>query len=176
MKNLTLFPMQSYKGKTVGVAISVLSMILMILASKLDNFILIKSFDNSQHFQLFFGLTVLGLYLIAYSKEKIDDERVQKIRSKSLQISFGILISILLVINFVGIISPSFSINAGTHLFLIAAIGLLIYLFFFYVALYFDPTWTYNDDTVLANVKKNKLFFLLYTLVIIVLVVLQFIL
>ena len=159
MINIPIFPLQSYKVKIVGLIVSMLAAILMAVFKSFKNLILINSLDNSQHFQLFIWLSISGLFLIAYSKEKNEDARVKIIRSKSLQIAFGFLVSTLLAVNLVGIISSSFSINVSQDMSLIAAVGILTYLLCFYIAIYFDPNWTYNDDSVLASFKKNNFFF-----------------
>ena len=185
MKNLVIFPMQGYYGKIIGIVISTISILLLVLTNVFENFKLFNLLTNSELFQFSFWFVLFGFYLIAFSKEKVDSERVRKIRSKSLQIAFGLLISLILSTSLLGILANTsvvldrepFLINLGIELPFYAAFGLLVYLISFHIGLYFDPNWIYEkqSDTVVSNLKNNKMFFIVYTLIMASLVFISFI-
>lgn len=102
---------------------------------------------------------------MAFSKEKIEDERVQKIRSSALRVSLGTLLGGMIAFLFTTFISNSeLSItNDSLIVFILFALG--VYHLFFHISLYFDPKWAYGDNSAMENIRKNKAFFIVYTLV-----------
>lgn|GEM_PF-974842 len=177
MKNLTLFPLSSYRNKIYGLVVTIVSLLLSFVISVHGALPLIKTDANNQ-FNLFLGVAVFGLFVIAWSKEKIEDERVGLIRAKAMQLGFGItvgpLISISLCSSLVAIKGKEVMTFYGSDILLFPAFGLIIYLVVFYVGLLFDPSWVYNNDTVVVNIKKNKQFFIIYSICAIILFVLIF--
>lgn len=169
MKDLTLFAMHSFRFKIVGAIISILGIIFMILSDKIEGFRIVENVDNLRHFQFFFLLAVLGLFLIAFSKEKFEDERVKEVRGKAFQAPFSIIIVVIISFSFTNLISSKLEIETS-DLSLLAAISLIVYHIYFHLAVYFDPSFVYNDASVLENVKKNKRFFLIYLLLIIIVI------
>lgn len=109
-------------------------------------------------------LTIIGLFIIAFSQEKVDDDRVKIIRGKALQVGFGILLAILFGLVLISIFNTSFSLNEANDLSLIAIIVLIIYLLLFNIGLYYDSKWIYNNETVVSNIYKNKILFIGYIL------------
>ena len=152
-----------------GAGITLLSLILLILSAAVNNINPFTGLNNNQFSQLLFLTAILGLFIIAFSKEKIDDERVKVIRRKALQGAFGYLMSMILSFSLALTIMPGFDIDPGFLLICIAALALISYLAIYYYALYFDPHWAYNEDTPAENFRKNKRFFLIYFSVSIVL-------
>ena len=51
---------------------------------------------------------------------------------------------------------------------IMTAFGLGTYLVLFHIGLYFDPAIMYNDDTVMVNIRKNKTFFVFYTIAVVI--------
>jgi hypothetical protein len=169
MNNFTLFPQQSYKAKIAGIILSATALILMILEN-ISPFIIIKSLNVAQHLQLSLLLTLFGLFIIAFSKEKIDDDRVKVIRGKVFQFGFGIVISLLIALSFVGIVNSNVILSLSTDLPLIILIGLSLYLLLFNIGLYFDPLWIRSNQTVVVNIRRNKIFFIVYIIILLLVV------
>lgn len=163
MNQFTLFPLNSYKAKIVGIILSIFSVILMVL-EKINQFIVLKNLDPSQHLQLLFLLLLAGLFIIAFSKEKIDDDRINLIRGKAFQIGFGMILAISISFSVVCVLSPTMAFNTAHALPLIILISLSIYLIVFNVGIYLDLQSMYNNGSALLNIKKNKAFFLVYLL------------
>jgi hypothetical protein len=170
MKNFTLFPLQNHRNKLIGIIITTLSIVFVVFAKM--GIVINVNLTIQQIFQILNLTTIIGLFLIVFSKEKIDDERVKKIRLKSLQFGFGMILSLIISLIFVSIIHPAFSFD-GTHdLSLISLICLIAYLIFFNAGIYFDLKEIYIDDTVLTNINKNRVFFIFYTLGLLLIVIL----
>lgn len=163
MKNLTLLPLQSFRTKIAGIVITLLSVISLILI-KATHFSPGNRFNEHQVIQCMFLLIITGLFFITFSEERIDDDRVKLIRGKALQCGFAIILAIIISLIFVSVIQPSFSFGGVNDLSLIALTGLVAYQFIFNISLYIDANWNYNNETVLSNIKKNRTFFLIYTL------------
>ncbi|MCD6010174.1 MAG: hypothetical protein K0Q79_36 [Flavipsychrobacter sp.] len=164
MKNLTLAPMSSYQTKIAGLIITLVALILLLVVKLHGPFMSLSKPAPDRQFNLLFAATVFGMYMTAFSKEKNDDERVRAIRAKSLQIAFMILMTTIIAIALNSMTSKEEFQGDSTALCAISAFGLGIYLIMFHIGLYFDPTWNYNDDTVFANIRKNKTFFVIYTI------------
>lgn len=169
MKNLTIFPMSSYKGKISGLIIIGVCLLLMLVV-KIHGPLpfLSNRIAPDRQFELFFTVTVFGMYMTAFSKEKDDDERIQAIRAKAMQSAFMIMMGSLLSIVLFTLISR---VELGMDGYLVCQLCgfvLALYLILFHIGLYFDPAWSYNDDTVVTNFKKNKRFFIIYTAIVII--------
>ncbi|OOQ59852.1 hypothetical protein [Mucilaginibacter pedocola] len=169
MNNFTLFPQQSYKAKIAGLALTGAALLLMILES-ISPFTIIKRLSTAQHSQLCFLLILFGLFIIAFSKERIDDDRVKTIRGKVFQFGFGILVSLLIALSFVGTVNTHVIISLSNDLPLIILISLSVYLLLFNIGLYMDPLWIRSNETVGTNIKRNKIFFLVYICVLLMVV------
>ncbi len=178
MKSLSIFPMSSYKNKVYGLVITLVALVALLAISHGPLPFIQASAD--EQFNLFFAVVTFGLYMIAWSKEKNDDERVQKIRAKAMQVGLGVMITSILAfifcIDVLAIKKHEVTTLGGTELALMLDFGLGTYLTVFYIGLFFDPAWVYNDDTVMVNIKKNKQFFVVYFLAVVVLFVLIFLL
>lgn len=158
--------MYSYKGKIAGVVISALGFAALLI-EKSTVWLPIKKYNHLQHLALFQWITLLGLFTIAYSKEKYDDDRAHAIRLKSLQIAFALQQAVVLAMALTGSLHPEpmdYSI-----LFAMAAIGIIMYLLLFHFGLYFDELWDFDDKSTLANklknIQKNKWSLLVYLVI-----------
>lgn len=161
MKNLTLFPLQNYKTKIAGVILTTVSILLLIF-EKTTRLVFTATFSIQQVIQALILLITLGLFFVAFSKEKIDDDRVRAVRDKALQGAFVVLLALIICLNFISIIRPAFRFGGVHDLSIIALFGLVVYLLIFNMGLFFDTNRIYNNDTVVANMKKNKIFFIVY--------------
>lgn len=117
---------------------------------------------------LFLWIATMSVYIIAFSKEKLDDERVAKFRNNAMRIAFGFCLSLLLSISFV-VINTKFNVVIKEHFLLIILISLVVYLTVFYVSLfnYIDGD---NNFTLSENIKRNKRFYFYYTIVLIIII------
>jgi len=162
MRNFTLYPMSSYQGKLAGLAIIALALIMLLVVKFFGPLSFIPKLDRDRQLILFFVFTVLGMYQVVFSKEKNEDERVQRIRAKCFQSAFMIFAGTLIAILLTSVTSHEAMTFSAVQLCTFVAFGLSLYLLLFHIGLYFDPAWNYNDDTVLVNIRKNKTFFIIY--------------
>lgn len=89
------------------------------------------------------NIYILGsLFFVAFSKEKVDDERSKIIRYFSLKFTFGFLIDVIAIIYY-------FKFNI--ELIYIAISSLIVYLIVFYLANYYNPEFIFKEET-----KKDK--------------------
>ncbi|MBE9468115.1 MAG: hypothetical protein IMY72_07325 [Bacteroidetes bacterium] len=85
---------------------------------------------------------LVSLSLVAFSKEKVDDERSQKIRYFSLKFTFNLLILGLALI---------YLLELNFETIYIAISSLIIYLVVFNLSNYFNPEFIFKEET-----KTNK--------------------
>ncbi len=175
MKGLAM--MYDHKWKTYGMIISAIGLLGMV-AERLMPFVLLKKLTIKQHYAMFEWVMLAGLFLIIYCKEKYDDERAKAIRLRAFQISFAMLQAVLLGVALTLSVAttPDPEPLDGSILFMFGAMGILLYLMVFYVGLYFDFLWEYEDKVAgWQNIKamgKNKWGILVWLLISIILLVL----
>lgn len=167
MRYFTLFPLQGYWGKFAGLAISTLALILIGIYKLTGPEFLNAVLPAGKQLGTLLWLFAMGLYFISFSKEKVDDERVQKIRYTALR-GTGLIVFGMLFISFspmalnakgiseVAITDPIFLI------FTALVLPLLAYQVIFNIGLHLNPAWAFNDLGVEENIKKNRKFFLIY--------------
>ncbi len=136
-----------YKWKKVGIIALAISLILLILA-KFDIILL------PVNKVIFVNVVKLVLYTsliaIAYSKEKVEDEKIVALKNKSLQYAFYIVYAICVCFAFNSSINnKGFSIT-GDDLYLIASVGVISQILLFY-------GWSYMElkDTSKENSAYN---------------------
>lgn len=155
--------MYDYKGKIRGIIISALGLAAMI-SERLFHWTVIEKLTWEQHLTLFKWVTLLGLMIIGYSKEKYEDDRAKAIRAKALQIAFMLQQSVTLAMGLT--MSLHNEPIDGDILFIIAAMGTLMFLLLFHVGLYFDLFWDFDDTAreknFFKNIGKNKWSLLVY--------------
>jgi hypothetical protein len=154
MKGLTT--MYDHRGKIWGIIISAIGLIAMV-TERFTKFIVFQKYNSSQHYGIFEWIMLFGLALVMYSKEKHEDERTKAVRLKSFQIAFMIMLGVVLGIALTKTLHP-LPIHTE-ELFFQGAIGIIFYLIFFHVGLYFDFLWEYDDKGLWENWKnidKNK--------------------
>ena len=155
--------MYDYTWKKWGLVVSALGLLGMIM-ERLERVIIVTKFSVPQHYALFELIMLFGLLIVIFCKEKEEDDRARAIRSKSFQFSFTLVISALLVFAFITSVDTHTPLLSA-DLFYLVAIGIVFYLLFFNVGLYFDFLWDYEDKGVwenLKNVNKNKWSLLIY--------------
>ncbi len=147
--------MYDYRGKVAGMVIAAVGSMLVII-QKLAPFNVFRSMNAEQHYYLSAWITVVGLFSIAFSMEKHEDERVKKIRAGAMQLVIGLLIGLLLALSFTGIVIGDFDL-APEMLIAIAGFYLVFYLVVFHIGLYTDILWQYDADEIpiVENIKKN---------------------
>ena len=156
MKGMTIMYDHSWKLK--GVIISAAGLLAMI-AERLHGFIIFSKWNVDQHYSIFQWIMLFGLILVIFSKERYDDERTKVIRLKSFQISFIVQQSSMLAIAITGSLAKKGQEFQGQDLFILSALGVVLYLLIFHVGLYFDFLWEYDDKPLMENlrsVSKNK--------------------
>lgn len=166
MKGLAL--MYSYKGKIWGSIISALGLAGMLI-ERLHPVILNPKWNAMQHYYMCMWIFLMGLAVIAYSKEKYDDERAKLVRLKAFQLTFLLLLSPLMAMGLIGAIHPKDMQMEGGDLFFFPSFALIFYLLVFNVGIYMDSVWDYEDRTPswqhFKNLPKNGLGLLVYLLV-----------
>lgn len=163
-----IFLMNNHKWKIGGMVISTVGVLAMVF-EKFSAFIVFKNLNITQHYLIFEWIMLLGLMIVIYSKEKHDDERVKMIRLKSFQISFLIIVGLMMNLGGISIVSSRGlgSINPETLL-LISSMGIILYLLTFHIGLYLDFLWEYTDVGFwenARNVGKNKWGIIAYFLI-----------
>jgi hypothetical protein len=143
--------MYDYRGKVAGMIISALSIIAMV-AEHMHPFLLNQRWNEQQQHGIFVWLTLFGLFLMMYSKERVDDERTKQIRLKSIQVAFMLMVSTMsafgLTMNLAGE-----QVDAQL-LYFFPAMGVVLYLLMFHVGLYFDQVWEYEDKGLISNLRN----------------------
>jgi hypothetical protein len=168
MKNLTIFPLLSHKAKILGFFLTIFSVAFLIF-EKLTHFVIDKNLTFQQHNRIFSLLAIVGLFIITFGKEEIDDDRVWQVRAKALQVGFGLTLSVIIALNFTSIIHPDLS--SSFNLSLISLIGISSYLIIFNIGLYLDPKWVYTNGSLVSNIKNSRKFYLVYFLIFIVITI-----
>jgi hypothetical protein len=167
MKGMNM--MYDYRGKIAGMIIAAVGIILLIV-QKITGFTVLEKFNADQHFNMILWFTLLGLFTMMFSKEKMEDERVQFIRMKSLLYAFVLMIAATLAFGLTVSImpfedmdlkdgttlTPDDIIMGGRMLMFYPAVAMVIYLVMFHVGLYFDNTWDYEDKPwSFSSLKKH---------------------
>mgnify|MGYP006301486207 CR=1 FL=1 len=93
-------------------------------------------------------IILLTLLMAVYSKEKLDDERVQQVRYFSLKMSFYVLIIFLGFNYFAGFGISAIYVGIGS---------LLFYLIVFYLGLFFNPAFIFIEKTNRSKIQRINL-------------------
>jgi hypothetical protein len=159
------FPMHGYHMKVAGAGIAFLGVLFFgwVFISGQPVSWLEFNFDEQIQFSLL--ILAFGLYTMAFSKEKVDDERVQRIRQVALRISFQLLVAIFIVFNFAALLGK-FEVAYSLYLVIFA---LVFYHLVFHIALFRNPDWAFKDVTVAENFQMNRKFYIMYALVLVIL-------
>lgn len=163
--------MHGYKGKVTGLVITGIA-IAAGLIHYYTGFSFSQKIDADKHSMLFWWITLFGLYLAAFSKEKNDDERVKAIRAKSMLVGFNLSMAVLLSISMTAWLATDFVLDAGAIM-ILPTFCLVFYLLFFHIGLYYDNMWDYSDEDYhmfkMKNTNRNQLSYILYIVLIAIL-------
>lgn len=143
MKSLNFAPLYNYYFKFLGLVLTIACIILLLLNVLNERTLLI-------------GATI-GLQIFAFSKERIEDERVQRVRAVSLR-AFAIFITSLFIA--LGITNIIFDATLAVF------IALLFYIIFFNISLWKDGNNVYSESGVVRNMKYSPLIPILYIITI----------
>jgi len=91
MKTFTPFPLANYWTKVLGLVLFSLAALLGLLLYIVPPATTLLDYPFEQQLETIGWTLGLGMFFIAISKEKIDDERVAQIRATSYRITFSIL-------------------------------------------------------------------------------------
>jgi cation transport ATPase len=155
--------MYDYKWKKAGIIISAIGLLGMV-AERLKGIIIFHKFTAPQHYAIFEWVMLLGLATIIWCREKIEDDRVKAVRAKSFQFVFLLVTGTMMAVALTSSLHPNDPLPPDV-LFFFSAIGIIFYLFFFNIGVYFDFLWDYEDRGVwenLRNIDKNKWGLLVY--------------
>lgn len=178
--------MYDYRGKVSGMVIAALGTIALLI-QKYTHFTVLAGLNSDQHFNVLLWVTLFGLFLMMFSYEKHEDERVKQIRAKAVMIVFGIMtgaiLAFALTISIIPFIDPGDlqpaaadeGVWLGRLLMFYPAVGIVLYLLIFHVGIYYDKVWDYSDNiSVLENIRKNKWHIIIIAIISIIVVRLIF--
>ena len=146
--------MSGYGSKIAGIVVAAVGTVTLVV----NNFVplqFIPDFDASQHGFLYWWVVLMGLYMMAFSKEKNDDERVQAVRAFAMRVAFTMAMTSLLSISITAWIAVDMSFDAG-NLLIIPTFCLLMYHVVFHLGIYFDGVFKYSNHHDIALPKPSK--------------------
>ena len=161
--------MYNYKGKVKGMIMAGVGLTAL-LVQKFTHFTVTGKLNSGQHYNILLWVTLAGLFTMAYSHEKVEDERVKQIRARALAIAFMVETAAIMAFGFAlsiaaqkagmdnEVMDAAAYIEWGRLLMFFPAVAIAMHLIIFHVGLYFDQHWDYSDHiTVWDNLKKNPL-------------------
>ena len=153
MKTFTPFPLANYWTKVLGLVLFSLAALLGLLLYIVPATTTLLSYPFDQQVEAVGWILGLGMFFIAISKEKLDDERVAQIRAASYRITFSIL---SLSVFFWGArnIRELGSITFDPLLLFISYLG--TYLLVFYLGILRDPKEYYGAQDGAQNWKNDR--------------------
>ena len=119
-------------------------------------------FAYDQQIKLGLWIIAFGLFGMAFSKERIDDERVQEVRNVIMRNCFRFLLVILMLISLRIVTQPEFEFKYTLELTILCLIG---YHIFFNAALYFNPSWITTEYRITSEMRIQPKFYLLFAIV-----------
>lgn len=167
---LNMGRMHGYGFKVAGMILAAIATLALIINHFL-NLQVVPEFDTEQHTFMYWWLTLFGLYIMAFSKEKHDDERVQAVRAFAMRIAFTLAMASMISIALTAWLAKDMTFNAG-NLLIIPTFCLLLYHIVFHLGIYFDGVFRFSNhhDYALPKGKKNKgIQYIVYFLIIAIL-------
>lgn len=161
---MNLLPYYNYRVKKISAIMSIIIALIMIIIKFIGDYDII--------FRVLKLLLAVFLYIIPFCKEKHDDERIIRIRGNSFRIAFGIIFSFLLAIE---ITSTLFEIALFIEYSSIVIFGAIVYIFIFNLSFYSDKFYL-SENTLAENINENKKFYIGYSVLMIIIVVVLFLL
>ncbi|MCB8995634.1 MAG: hypothetical protein H6538_08495 [Bacteroidales bacterium] len=151
MKPTTYFPLYPSVFKYIGGLISLAGVILLVISNR--------------EFEL---LVYLGLLLIAFSREKSEDQPIINARNDVFKTVLGIYLSVMLALNLVEILSPSFVFIPEPLVYI--GFPLMLYLIVFYLSLLFKVNLD-SSVSIGENIQNHRGLYLIWLLVVVIVAV-----
>lgn len=159
-----------HRFRFFGLLISIVAVILLVTLHMLN-----YQYEEGWHDRIFIinhFIIVFGLYMIMFSKETIDDERVQRIRYSLLKVNYTLTIcGILCYISVTTLDKVEFSIYI---VFYIIEVVLIVYQLLFRYCLAVNPDWIFKETTRSKFAGYYLFFSLLFLIAWIIYCVIQF--
>lgn len=154
MSSFTLFPLQSNAWqKSTGILLVLLLIVrLMVNSSLLDLSMLFTELNAKDLIDL---IIVGSLFIFSFSKEKIEDERVHRLRYKSLTGTFIFVMATIIVFAFSQILSGELALFSENIL-IIPFTALIAFQIVFRFLLWKDPESAYNDGSASDNLSTKQ--------------------
>ena len=151
MKNLSSLAKHQYRLLGAGISLTGILIYIILL---LLNFNYVENWEE-KIFIMNHYIIILGFIMLTFSKEKDEDERIQKIRYSMLKFSYALTI---IGITFFSAISILDKVHFNLFvIFYIIEFVLIIYQLLFRVFLATNPKWIFIEHT-----KKKRSFFILF--------------
>ncbi len=157
--------MNGYWGKYLGAAICVGAILGFSLILLEKHELLQLVIPSEIQFPVLELIFAFGLFILTFSKEKVDDEQIQRVRYTAQRA--GLFISFLAAFQFLFVNlltlrkdgSSIIDVDHLSHLILfLLIIPLLIYQIIFQIGVFFDPGWVHSDRTAEDNLRENPVF------------------
>lgn len=163
MKSYALMPLHSFQVKIVGAVISLIAIILLLLVNFIDGLVLIPKPDGMQ-VDILLWINAMGLFFIAFSKERYEDERVSLVRDRTYRSTLGMMLAVMFAISITdALVRPQSQAVHPIQVFPTMLIITLIYhLIIFYFRLYSNVNMDVEEQTVVQNVKNNRLLYIIF--------------
>jgi hypothetical protein len=181
MKGMNI--MYGYQGKIFGMILAGVGLLTLVV-QKLTGFTVMAKYDSAQHFNILLVITIMGMFTMMFSKEKMEDERVQAVRTKSLLYAFMLTAGVPIAYAMTLSLQPESMIDAQVTttadvleearlLMFYPALGMVLYLIMFHVGLYFDSVWDYEDEAwspkTIFQHRRNKLLVIVVSITVLLL-------
>lgn len=137
-----------------------------VIADKLTEF--------SFSLQLSLWLALLALYLLAFSKEAVEDERVMQLRRMCGFTAMGIGISMHIAVSFVRFIGNSTFTPDANQILIFPLFTIAVYHLYFRLALKFDDHHTSAEESLAARMDRSPSLYLVYGTFLLFIIVILF--
>ncbi|HUX53330.1 MAG TPA: hypothetical protein VMV56_02830 [Williamwhitmania sp.] len=131
MKGPNLFALNEHSIRRTGLIFAGIFIVLEIIAK-------VTGSIQHMHVSLVNIYTMLALFMAAFSKDKVDDERSQAIRYFSLKVTFKCLLAA---------ISINYIYKFNFESIYIANSSLIVYLIIYHLANYYNPVFIFKEGT-----------------------------
>lgn len=119
-------------------------------------------FTHEQQIRLGFLIITWGLFEMAFSEEKIDDERVQEVRKAIMRIFLRSMLAVLLMISLWTVTETGFD---SKNILNLTLASLILYHIAFNAALYLNPSWITTEPKFTPDKRIQPKFYLILTIV-----------
>jgi hypothetical protein len=161
MKYLTIFPMSGHWAKYLGGGIAFVALALVMVSLLLGEHLLQGFISPARQVPVLLWILGMALFIISFSKERVEDERVMRIRYTALR-GLGMIFCVCVLSAFSPLVIESDgtaaigSESASQLIMLLMIVPLSIYQIIFHIGLRLDPQWAYNDGSARDNFRTYK--------------------